>query len=170
MERGEALLEGRRTGRRGPIGLAIGVCLLAALVILPASPTVAKGHHKAVSIKFGGLQSDQALLTAGAIPMSVRSSRPRKVEFTSSEQAGPAFTQPTRAKLRRGRKSILLPLSTAGRELLQGCGARRITVTAMAIKGKTTKGKRSRQKTLASTGVSITTSVPQCDVVSRSDR
>ena len=80
MERGEGLLEGRGTGRRGLIGLALGLCLLAALVIMPAAPSIAKKKGKAVSIKFKGAQSDGALLAAGSVKVVARSSKPRKAK------------------------------------------------------------------------------------------
>jgi hypothetical protein len=173
MERRDTLLEGRRIDRRGRMGLAIGVCLLAALVILPASSASAKRHHRSFTIKFSGAQSDQAMLTAGSVSFSAYSSRPRKVAFSSTWlQGGPALTQPVKVKLRSGRKTISLPLSTSGREVLEGCGARTLTVTATASKKtkKSKKGKQSRQRTLGQGSAGILTSVPQCAVFSRGDR
>jgi hypothetical protein len=173
MERRDTLLEGRRIDRRGRMALAIGVCLLAALVILPVSSASAKRHHRSLTIKFSGAQSDQAMLTAGAVSFSAYSSRPRKVAFSSTWlQGGPALTQPVKVKLRRGRKTVSLPLSTSGREVLQGCGARALTVTATASKKtkKSKRGRQSRHKTLGQGSAGILISVPQCAVFSRGDR
>ena len=166
MERGQALREGRWTGRRGLIGLAPGVCLLAALAVLPTAPATAK-HHKAVAVHFKGAQSDQAVLSAGAIPVSIRSSRPRKVELSvTAFQGGPSLAGPKRVRLRRGHRSMSLPLSTAGRDVLEGCGASGLTVTAT----KSKKRKKGRRKTLGRASAPIAQSVPQCEVLTRADR
>ena len=160
MERGEALLEGRGIGRHGLIGLALGLCLLVTLVIMPAAPSIAK-KHKSVSLHFKGAQSDTAVLGAGTIPVVARSSRPRKVQLSvSSFQGGPALTTSKRVKLRSGRRTVALTLSTTGRDVLQGCAASRLTVTATSGKGK--KGKKSARKPLGRSSSSITQSVPQC--------
>lgn len=160
MERGEALLEGRGIGRHGLIGLALGLCLLVTLVIMPAAPSIAK-KHKSVSLHFKGAQSDTAVLGAGTIPVVARSSRPRKVQLSvSSFQGGPALTTSKRVKLRSGRRTVALTLSTTGRDVLQGCAASRLTVTATSGTGK--KGKKSARKPLGRSSSSITQSVPQC--------
>ncbi len=162
MERGQALLEGRRTGRSGLIGLVLGVCLLA-LAATPAAPALAK-HHNAVKVRFKGVQSDQAMLASGAIPVTIRSSRARKVSLSvTAFKGGPSLTEPKRVRARRGRRSVSLPLGTAGREVLQGCGANGLTVAA-------TKGKGKKRKVLGRSTVGLAPSVPQCDVLNRAAR
>src|SRR3954471_17822535 len=159
-ERGQALHEGRRTGQRWLIASALSGCLL--LALLPIAPALAK-HHKAVSVHFKGAQSDQAVLTAGALPVKVRSSRTRKVQLSvTAFQGGPSLTKPLGVKLRRGRRSLSLPLSTAGTDVLQGCAAGHLTVTAGARKKK--------RKVLGSSSAPVSQSVPQCDVLNRAAR
>jgi hypothetical protein len=163
MERGQALREGRWTGRRGLVRLALGVCLLVVLVVLPASPAPAK-HHKAVAVHFKGALNDQAALTSGTLPVAIRSSRARKVELSvTAFQGGPSLIDPKRVKLRRGRRSLSLPLGTAGRDALQGCAASHLTVTAA-------KRKKGKLKVMGSSSAAVAQSVPQCDVLTRSAR
>jgi hypothetical protein len=163
MERGQALLEGRRIGRSGLIGLALCVCLLATVLPLPASAAAAK-HHRAVVIHFKGTQSDQAVLAAGALPVKIRSSRARRVELSvAAFQGGPNLIDAKPLRLRRGRRSVSLPVNTAGRDVLQGCAASRLTVTA-------SKRKKGKAKRLGSSTAPISQSVPQCDVLRRADR
>ena len=77
------MLEGRGIGRRGLVGLAFGLCLLVALVVIPAAPSIAK-KHKAVSMHFKGAQGDTALLSSGTVPVIAKSSKARKVQMKSS--------------------------------------------------------------------------------------
>jgi hypothetical protein len=164
-------LDGRRTGRRGLTAAAFAACLLAALTALSA-PAAAR-HHKAVAIHFKGALSDQAILTSGALPLTLRSSRAAKVELSvTAFQGGPSLTQPKRVKLSRGRRSISLPLSVAGRDVLQGCAASQLVATVTkgkkGRKGK--KAKKGKTRVLASTSAPVTQTVPQCDVLKRSGR
>ena len=163
MERAKEL-RGRWIGHRGLIGLALGLCLVAALAALSAAPAHAK-RHKTVDLHFRGAQSDQAVLNAGALPVAVRSSRPGKIVLSvTAFQGGPPITTPKRVKLRRARRTVSLLLSTAGREVLQGCAASHLTVTA--TKGK----KKKKRKVLARSTAPLPQSVPQCDVLTRSAR
>ena len=169
MERGQELLEGRGNGRRGLIGLAFGLCLLVALAIMPAAPSIAK-KHKAVSVKFKGAQSDTALLASGTVPVVAQSSKARKVQLSvTSFQGGPALTDPRRVKLRRGKKKVALTLNTTGKEVLQGCAASQLTVTATGG-GKRKKGKKSGAKALGRSSASIAQSVPQCAALKNAAR
>jgi hypothetical protein len=157
------LHEGRRTGQRWLIASALSGCLLAGLALLPVGSAFGK-HHKAVSVHFKGAQSDQAVLNAGALPVKVRSSRARKVQLAvTAFQGGPSLTKPLSVKLRRGRRSLSLPLSTAGTDVLQGCAASHLIVTANARKKK-------KRKVLGSSTAPISQSVPQCDVLNRAAR
>src|SRR4249919_3231980 len=104
MERGSQLRTGRWIDHRGLVGLAFSVCLLAALAIMPAASSIAR-KQKAVSVHFKGTQSDTALLSSGTIPVTAQSSKARKVQLSvTSFQGGPALTDPTRVKLRGGKK------------------------------------------------------------------
>jgi hypothetical protein len=157
------LLEGRGNDRRGLVGLAFALCLLAALVIVPTAPSIAKKHGKAVSLKFKGAQSDSALLTSGSVKIVARSSKPRKAKLSvTSFQGGPALTDVKRVKLSKGGRKVALTLNTTGREVLEGCAASRLTVTATKG-GKKKKGKKSgKKKPLGRSSASVAQSVPQC--------
>ena len=169
MERGQELLEGRGNGRRGLTGLAFCLCLLVSLVVVPAAPSVAK-KHKAVSLHFKGAQSDTAMLASGTIPVVARSSKARKVQLSvTSFQGGPALTDPKRVKLRRGARKLALTLSTTGKEVLQGCAASRLTVTATGG-GKRKKGKKSGAKALGSSSAAIAQAAPQCAALKNAAR
>ena len=162
MERGEALLEGRGIGRRGLIWLAFGVCLLTAVAVMPVAPAIAKKSGKAVSLKFKGAQSDSALLASGSVKVVARSSKPRKAKLSvTSFQGGPALTDVKRVKIPKGGRKVALTLTTSGRELLEGCAASRLTVTATSG-GKKKKGKKSGKKPLGRSSASVAQSVPQC--------
>ncbi len=163
MERGVALLEGRGTGHRGLIWLASGVCLLTAVAVMPMTPAIAKKKGKAVSIKFKGAQSDSALLASGSIKVVARSSKPRKAKLSvTSFQGGPALTDVKRVKIPKGGRKVALTLTTSGREVLEGCAASRLTVTATSGGKKKKKGKKSGKKPLGRSSASVAQSVPQC--------
>lgn len=161
MERG-TLLEGRRTGRHGlPLKLAIGAAAAAALLALPAG-AVAK-HHKAVPVHFRGAQSDAQVLNSGVLPVELRTSKPRKVVLSvTSVQGGPDLAV-RKLKLRRGRRTVSLPLSVAGRDAINACAAGTLTVTASSGKGR-------KRKVLGRSSTPLSQSVPQCDVWKRADR
>jgi hypothetical protein len=157
------LLEGRGNDRRGLVGLAFVLCLLVALAIVPAAPSIAKKHGKAVSLKFKGAQSDSALLASGSVKVVARSSKPRKVKLSvTSFQGGPALTDVKRVKIPKGGRKVALTLNTSGREVLQGCAASHLTVTANSGGKKKKKGKKSGKKPLGRSTAPVTQSVPQC--------
>jgi hypothetical protein len=174
MERGTSMHGGRRIDRSVlGIGLAlVAGALLIAWLALP-SGAIAKQHHKGkgLALKFkGSTQSDQALLSSGNVSVVVKSSKKRKLVLAvRGFGGGPTLTDPLGVKAKAGKKrSVSLPLSVAGREVLQGCGANTLLLTAKA-KGKK-KGKK-RKKGKSPTGrATLTQSVPQCDVLSRADR
>jgi hypothetical protein len=164
-ERGTPLLEGRRIGRRR-LRMSLGFCSalsIGALLLLAAGPALAK-HHEGLTLEFDGRQSDQALLASGAVDVVVRSGRPRKLNLTvSGFQGGPVLTEPRRVSVGRHGEDALavaLALSTAGREVLQGCGASQLVLTAR-FSGK-------RKATTVRTTLSH--AAPQCDALSRAAR
>jgi hypothetical protein len=169
MERG-TLLEGRRTGRHGPgTKLALGVCLLAVIAALPTAPASAK-HRKGVAVHFRGALADQPLLTSGKFPLAVRSSKRRKVSISVYGFAGgPKLGAKKAFKLRRGKIKLSVPLATAGREVLNGCGASTLLVSV--TQKAHGKGQRSaKRRKLAGARAPLTRSVPQCDVLTRAAR
>ena len=109
MERGQELLEGRGNGRRGLVGLAFGLCLLVALVVvLPAAPSIAK-KHKAVSLHFKGaperhgparlghgsgrcsvVEGPEGAALGHLVPGGTGSDRPEAREASSRHQEGRA--------------------------------------------------------------------------------
>jgi hypothetical protein len=175
MERGTADLGGRRTGRRETrIGVVLlAACLGACLIAGPAAPALAKKHgSKKLSLAFKGKsQSDQGLLAAGSVKVTVRS--PQKSKLVLSVRGfngGPTLTDPRSVSAKAGKKKTFsLALSSAGREALQGCGASSLVLSAKKKKkGKgSKKSKKGKSKTARTT---VSQSVPQCDSLSRADR
>jgi hypothetical protein len=184
MERGTSTPGGRRIDRNV---LGVGLALLAgALLILwlalPSGAVAKKHHHKGkLTLKFqGGAQSDQGLLSTGQVTVKVRS--PKKSKLVLAVRGfggGPALTDPLRIKTRKGKaKRVSLPLSAAGREALQGCGADTLLLTAKAPgkhkhkkKGKKSakkKGKKKKKK--ATARATVSQSVPQCASLARAAR
>jgi hypothetical protein len=167
-----ALPRGRRIGRETRIGmLVVAACLAAALIAGPTGDAIAKKHRSAkLSLSFRSQsQSDQGLLSAGKVDVVVRSPRTRKLVLAvRGFGGGPALTDPRAVSAKGGkRKNLSLPLSTAGREVLQGCGANGLLLTAKA-KGKHAK-KRKKGKSPKGRAT-LTKSVPQCDSLARADR
>jgi hypothetical protein len=166
---------GRRIDRNV---LGVGLALLAgALLILwlaLPSGAIAKHHDKGkgkLALKFtSSAQSDQGLLTAGQVNVTVRS--PRKSKLVLAVRGfggGPALTDPLPIKTKAGKKkSVSLPLSAAGREVLQGCGADSLLLTAKAP-GKHPKKKRKKGKSPKGRAT-LSHSVPQCDSLARAAR
>jgi hypothetical protein len=173
MERGTAELGGRRIGRRETrIGVALlAACLGMCLIAGPAAPALAKKHgSKKLALSFKGKsQSDQGLLSAGAVKVVVRS--PHKSKYVLSVRGfagGPTLTDPRRVKAKAGkRKTFSLALSATGREVLQGCGANSLLLSAKKTGKRPKKSKKGKSPTARAT---LTHSVPQCDSLSRAAR
>ena len=98
----------------------------------------------------------------------VRSTKKRKLVLAvRGFGGGPALTDPRRINARRGKRSFSLPLSAAGSEVLQGCGASGLLLTAKAPgkhhkkhrKGKSPKGR-----------ASVSQSMPQCAALANAAR
>jgi hypothetical protein len=157
MERGTKFL----------LAACLGTCLVAA----PATTASAKQQGpRRLSLSFKSKsQSDQGLLSSGKVDVLVRSPRARKLVLAvRGFGGGPALTDPLRISAKGGkRKRVSLPLSPAGREVLQGCGANGLVLTAKAP-GKSSK---KRKKGKSPKGhATLTKSVPQCDSLARADR
>ena len=167
-------MHGGRRIDRSLLGIGLALVAGAFLIAWLALPSgaIAKKHQKGkgLALKFkGSTQSDQALLSSGNVSVVVKSSKKRKLVLAvRGFGGGPALTDPLGVKAKAGKKrSVSLPLSPAGREVLQGCGANSLLLTAK------TKGKKSKKKKKGKspTGrATLTHSVPQCDVLSRADR
>ena len=170
MERGTAF-GGRRIAR---CDSRVGLVLLAACLgaSLPAAtPALAKHHGpRRLSLSFKSKsQSDQGLLSAGRVDVVVRSPRTRKLILAvRGFGGGPALTDPMPVKAKGGKKKFSLPLSTAGREVLQGCGADGLLLTAKSP-GKSSKKKKRKGKSPKGRAT-LSKSVPQCDSLARADR
>lgn len=179
MERGTSMHGGRGIDRSLlGIGLAlVAGAFLIAWLALP-SGAIAKKHQKGkgLALKFkGSTQSDQALLSSGNVSVVVNSSKKRKLVLAvRGFGGGPALTDPLGVKAKAGKKkSVSLPLSSTGREVLQGCGANSLLLTAQTKGKKSKHGKKPKKKKKGKspTGrATLTHSVPQCDVLSRADR
>lgn len=172
MERGTDLQVGRRTGRyETRIGLVLAAACLGAS-LLAATPAVAKHNGpRRLSLSFKSKsQSDQGLLSAGKVDVVVRSPGARKLVLAvRGFGGGPALTDPRRVSTKGGkRKKVALPLSAAGREVLQGCGADSLLLTAKTP-GKGAKKKRKKGKSPKGRAT-VTKSVPQCESLARADR
>jgi hypothetical protein len=173
MERGTAELRGRRIGRRETrIGIVLlAACLGACLIAGPAAPALAKKHGpKRLSLSFKGKsQSDQGLLSAGNVKVVVRSPHKGKLVLAVRGFAGgPTLTEPRRVKAKAGkRRTFSLDLSAAGREVLQGCGANSLLLSAKKKGKRPKKSKKGKSPTARAT---VTHSVPQCDSLSRAAR
>ena len=168
-----ALPRGRRIGRETRIGIAVlaAVCLVAA----PTSAAIAKKHGSSkLTLSFKAKsQSDQELLSAGKVKVVVGSPRARELVLAvRGFGGGPALTDPLRVNAKAG-KRFSLSLSTAGREILQGCGANGLLLKAKSPGKSSTKAakKKKKKKGKSPTGrATLTKSVPQCDSLSRADR
>jgi hypothetical protein len=166
------MADGRGIDRR-VAGVTFGVlaaAVTAAVVALP-SGAIAKKHHrtKGLALSFKSkTQSDQGLLSSGKVDVVVRSPHARKLVLAvRGFGGGPALTEPHRVSAKAGkRERVSLPLSTAGREVLQGCGADSLLLTAKtpAKAAKKKKGKSPKGR------ATLTRSVPQCDSLSRAER
>jgi hypothetical protein len=174
MERGMALPRGRRIGHETRVGLLVlAACLGVGLVAGPSSTVAAKkkGSNK-LTLKFKPkTQSDQGLLSAGQVKVAVSSPKKRKLVLAvRGFGGGPALTDPLRIKTRAGKtKKVTLPLSTSGREVLQGCGADDLLLTAKAP-GKNSKKKGKKKGKKPTARATLTRSVPQCDSLARAER
>ncbi len=166
-------MTGDRQIGRGSVGVALGLlagAFLIAFLMLP-SGAIAKQHHKkGLALQFqGSAQSDTALLSSGRVNVAVRSPRKRKLVLSvRGYGGGPALTDPTKVSAKRGKKSFSLPLSAAGSDVLQGCGASGLILTAK-VPGKHPKKKRKKGKHPKGSAT-LSQSVPQCDVLSRAAR
>jgi hypothetical protein len=172
------MADGRGIDRRAAritLGLLFAA-LLVALLPLPAGAS-AKKHQggKKLALKFKGKsQSDQGLLSTGKVNVVVRSPRKRKLVLAvRGFGGGPALTDPRRVSAKSKSKTVSLPLSVAGREVLQGCGADSLLLTAKVPgkhpkKGKSAKKrKKGKSRTARAT---VTKTVPQCDSLARAAR
>ncbi len=104
--------------------------------------------------------SDADALASGGLKVTAHSRRRRVKLFAISAHNGPRLTRGARLTLHRGRNRLFLPLRRAGREVLEGCGAKRLTVRAARPSGKR----------LARTSGAIERTVPQCDVLVNASR
>ena len=151
----------------------LAAAVIAAVVALP-SGAIAKKHHrtKGLALSFKSkTQSDQGLLSSGKVDVVVRSPHARKLVLAvRGFGGGPALTDAHRVSAKAGKKKkVSLPLSTAGREVLQGCGADSLLLTAKAP-AKAAKKKKKKKGKSPKGHATLSRSVPQCDSLSRAER
>src|SRR5262245_56095219 len=99
--------------------LALGICVLAAAIAVPATVAQAK-HAKPVSVHFRGTLSDRTLLDSARVPVVLRSGQRRKVTVSIAGFSGGPQLAKRGVKLRRGKRRLALPLNPAGRDVLDG--------------------------------------------------
>lgn len=140
--------------RNGCLGALAAVAVLALVFAAAASAGVGEGHGWVdVGVK---TRSDAEALSSG---FSVRAYAPKRRVRIFVKTWGEK-TPLTKAKLYRGAGEVTLPLSTGGREVLDACGARGVTVRA-----ETPHGQR-----LATASAPLKRTVPQCEAVKAADR
>ncbi|MFL5892922.1 MAG: hypothetical protein ACJ75I_09305, partial [Solirubrobacterales bacterium] len=130
--------------RNGCLGAAVVACLLAAGFATSASA-------ESVALK---TQSDAAALANG-VTVAVDSSKSDVEIVVKSAAGGPALT----AK-RAVAGEASLPLSQAGREVLNACGAKRLTAYAVSGRGRA----------VAQGSAAIRRTVPQCKTLESANR
>ena len=157
---------------RSALGRALALlagAVIVALLMLPAGALGKQHPGKRLALSFRGAQIDQALLDSGKVKVAVRSGKPRKLNLAvRGYRGGPALTDPRRVSLPAGRRSLALSLGGTGREVLQGCGASALVLTAKA-RGRHHK-KKGKKAPAASGRAALTHSVPQCASLARAAR
>ena len=127
-----------------------------------AAPPVA---HRSAGMQLKVLtSSDSAALSAGTVAVRADSSSSggRQVTFTTTGFAdGPLLTIPKVVTVRPGANSFELRLGAKGREVLDGCGATKLIVTASDAYSQTR---------LAQAAVSLHRTVPQCAELANASR
>jgi hypothetical protein len=142
--------------------------LVAALTATGASSFDRGAGAGAAAPRGAGLQlkvltsSDKAALSADRVRVQADSRPARRVELDTMGIAnGPLLTVPTTTGLKSGKSAIDLPLSGAGRELLSGCGATKLIVTAFDPRSGGVLGRGA---------ISLQRTVPQCGKLAKASR
>jgi hypothetical protein len=105
-------------------------------------------------------KSDSAALSSLAVDVMVHSSHRRAKFFVTSAHHGPRLTDVGRIILNDGKNRVGLLLIRSGREVLEGCGAKRLTVHARSPSGKS----------LGNITEGIERTVPQCGALANASR
>src|SRR3954451_7119119 len=154
-------------GRKPRIGLGAAVAVVA-LALGAGTAGAFDSGQGAVAGTGSGLalrvntSSDQAALSADSVRVQADSPGSRRVELsTTGFGNGPLLTVPETVGLKPGTNSFDLPLGAKGREVLTGCGATQLIVTALDP---------STGATLARGMVSLKQTVPQCAKLDKSSR
>ena len=167
VEHGRDSLRSRRIGRLGA-GLSFALVVAGLTAGGASSFDGAPGAAAPVAHRGEGLQlqvmtsTDSAALSAGSVRVQADSPGNQRVELsTAGFGNGPLLTVPTTVGLKPGANSLDLPLSGKGREVLAGCGATQLIVTAFDS---------SSGATLARGMVSLNRTVPQCAKLDKASR
>ena len=167
VEHGRDSLRSRRIGRLGA-GLSFALVVAGLTAGGASSFDGAPGAAAPVAHRGAGLQlqvmtsTDSAALSAGSVRVQANSPGNQRVELsTAGFGNGPLLTVPTTVGLKPGANSLDLPLSGKGREVLAGCGATQLIVTAFDS---------SSGATLARGMVSLNRTVPQCAKLDKASR
>ncbi len=148
----------------------MSVALLAAGIAAGSASSFDRGAGTGAQVtqRGAGLQvkvltsSDSAALSADSVAVRADSTASRRVRFnTTALNHGPFLTVPKTVTLKPGANRIDLPLGGKGREVLSGCGARKLIVTAAGPGGSTR---------LAQGSASLDRTVPQCAKLDKASR
>jgi hypothetical protein len=144
---------GRRRIRHFGVGLSVA--------ILAAAIAASSANAAGIQVKVM-TSSDSAALSAGSVRVQADSPGSQRVELsTTAFGKGPLLTSPVTVGLKPGANSIDLPLGGKGQEVLAGCAAPDLIVTAL---------NPSNGATLARGTVSLKQTVPQCAKLDKSAR
>jgi hypothetical protein len=143
--------------------LAAGLTVSSASSFDSGEGAAAPAAHRAAGLQLKLLtSSDRAALSADSVRVEADSAQNQRIRFSTTGLAnGPLLTIPTTAALRRGKNLVDLPLGGKGREVLRGCGATKLIVSAHDP---------SSGATLARGSVSLQRTVPQCARLAKASR
>ncbi len=119
------------------------------------SALAAGGHRGGPKVKLSVPSSvDAKLLKAGKLRVGAKASDAAKVglELSAKDSGAHPFLT-TKAHLKKGAKHVVLHLNKSGKEVLEGCGAPKLTVTAVTAK---------KAKVLDRDSGKVKQTVPQC--------
>jgi hypothetical protein len=152
VKRTEVLQRSPRIGRFAAGAFAAGA------VLALGCGTAAASSEAGVGLRLQ-TTSDSSALSYGFEVIAQAPHRRVKL-FAKSARRGPRLTFTDRVILHDGRNRMWLELSRAGRQVLDGCGAKRVTVIANSPTGER----------LGSASQPIDRTVPQCDALAKANR
>jgi len=137
----------------------------AVIALMAGAGAQAANPHQPLKVSLSvPTSTDAHLLHSGAVSLTARASEQGTAMLTVSavkSGAEPFLATPKRVSLDKGRNQVSLKLSRDGRELLDGCAARRVTAAATRA-GQT--------GALDHASAAVTRTVPQCDALAKASR